>query len=84
MMDDVLNRNKCILVKRAVLSYCVLTVFLFLPTMWLRKRFVLAIARLPLWKEFDFFKAMYAIIQNVNNDTLSRGETEASGRSRNA
>lgn len=68
-MDDALDRKKSVLIGRAILGYSALILYLFLPTMWLKKAFVLGIARLPLWKEFEFFAAMYEIIENGKKRT---------------
>jgi hypothetical protein len=59
---------------RAILSYVTLIVFLILPTMGMRRRFALGVARLPVWKEFEFFTSMYRVIaeqrKHGENDML--------------
>jgi len=62
-MEDVLDRKKSVLIGRAILSYSALILFLLLPTMALKKFFALGIARLPIWKEFEFFTSMYKVIK---------------------
>jgi len=62
-MRDVLAERKIVLIGRAILSFFVLVIFLLLPTMWLRSRFALAVAKLPVWKQYEFFTAMFTIIK---------------------
>lgn len=54
--------ERLIIVKRAIQSYVVLIIFLFVPTMWLKKNYVLAVARLPAFKKFEFFRSMFKLI----------------------
>lgn len=54
--------EKITIVKRLIQSFIVLTIFLFLPTMRLKRNFTLAVARLPMWKNFEFFAAMFKLI----------------------
>lgn len=54
--------EKFVIIKRVIQSFIILTIFLFLPTMRLKRDFTLAVARLPLWKQFDFFATMFKII----------------------
>ena len=61
-MDDVMDRKKGVIIWRAVQSYIALSVFLILPTMGLRRNWALLVARLPAWREFDFFRAMDQVI----------------------
>ena len=62
-MEDVLEKSKIVLIGRSILSFVVLSIFLLLPTMRLRARFALAVARLPVWKQYEFFTAMFTIIK---------------------
>ena len=59
-----LLRTRLILYKRFIQSFLVLVVFLLLPTMSMRTYYVLLVARLPVWKNFAFFQAMFRIIED--------------------
>ena len=54
--------ERLIIIYRAILSYVVLIIFLFVPTMWLKKKYALAVARLPEFKKFEFFRSMFKVI----------------------
>jgi hypothetical protein len=56
-------REKLTVAYRFVLSYSVLLLYLIVPTMALKKRYILAVAKLPVWKNFDFFLAMFRLIR---------------------
>ena len=56
------------LISTGIFSICrnplfAIVIFLLLPTMWLRSRFALAVAKLPVWKQYEFFTAMFTIIK---------------------
>lgn len=65
--------EKLIVAKRFIQSVVILWVYLCLPTMWLRSRFALAIARFPVWKQYDFFAAMFRIIAEEKGGKKSNG-----------
>lgn len=58
-------RGRLIILYRAFLSSCALVGFLLLPSMKLKSSYALALARLPMFRAFGFFRAMYAIIDDA-------------------
>jgi len=65
-------RGRLTILLRAFLSFWALVGFLFLPTMKLKSAYALAIARLPLFKEFAFFRAMFSIIDEAKRKGVYR------------
>ena len=65
-------RGRVIILSRAFLSYWALVGFLLLPTMKLKSAYALAIARLPLFKAFGFFRAMFSIIDDAKGKGVYR------------
>lgn len=65
-------RGRVTILFRAFLSFWALVGFLLLPTMKLRAAYALAIARLPLFKSFGFFRAMFSIIDEAEQKGATR------------
>jgi hypothetical protein len=62
-MEEMISRRKSVRIGRAALSFLVLSAFLLIPTIRLKSRFALAIARLPVWRRYEFFRVMFDIIE---------------------
>ena len=65
-------RGRLVILSRAFLSFWALVGFLLLPTMRLKTAYALAIARLPLFKSFGFFRAMFSIIDDAKREGAQR------------
>ena len=61
-MEEMIARNPIVRCGRAALSFVVLSVFVLLPTLRLKSRFALAVARMPVWRRYEFFRAMFKVI----------------------
>jgi hypothetical protein len=44
--------------------------FLFIPTMRLKSLFVMAVAKLPVWQQYEFFRSMNIVMEQ---DEKSKG-----------
>lgn len=64
--------ERLIVIKRFIQSVIVLTVFLFIPTMKLKSSFVMAVARLPVWQQYEFFRSMSIV---MDQDRKGKGLT---------
>jgi hypothetical protein len=58
-------RGRMVILQRALLSYAGLMGYLLMPTMEMRTRYVLAVARLPTFQEFHFFRSMFQLIDEA-------------------
>ena len=70
-MEEMISRRKSVRIGRATLSFLVLSAFLLIPTIRLKSRFALAVARLPVWRRYEFFRVMFDIIER---EKPGRGE----------
>jgi len=73
-MTEMIPRRKSVRIGRAMLSFVTLSTFLLIPTMRFKARFALAVARLPIWKQYDFFEVMFKIIEQEELEGGSRAE----------
>ena len=62
-MEEMIARDPYVRFGRAALGLIVLSVFVLLPTLRLKSWFALAVARLPVWRQFEFFRVMFQIIE---------------------
>ncbi len=62
--------ERLIIIKRFIQSVVVLTMFLFIPTMRLKSLFVMAVAKLPVWQQYEFFRSMNIVMEQ---DEKSKG-----------
>jgi hypothetical protein len=62
-MEEMISPHRTVRVGRAALSFLVLTVFVLIPTIRGKSRFALALARMPVWRRYEFFRVMFDIIE---------------------
>jgi hypothetical protein len=62
-MEEMISPHRTVRVGRAALSFLVLSAFVLIPTIRLKSRFALAVARVPIWRRYEFFRVMFAIIE---------------------
>ncbi len=64
-MEEMISPHRTVRVGRAALSFLVLSTFVLIPTIRLKSRFALALARLPVWRRYEFFRVMFDIIEQA-------------------
>jgi hypothetical protein len=63
-MEEMISCRMSVRIGRAALSFLVLSTFLLIPTIRLKSRFALAVARLPVWTRYEFFRVMFDIVEH--------------------